>query len=186
MENIFLFIKATGNTGEGYYHNTLGFFVDESYAKRLADHYNKRITLLNELNELKYEYKEEMTTKFPSPEDDPVHDIPKWSSGIHMNQITTEMRSERDSLKEKNAKIAAKNGKIYAVWQNKINDLVNEWWRENLPDGLDDLETRTLLSWGDGTLYHFKYLPDIKFVVEKLESWKYKDHWIETLNLDIG
>lgn len=181
MENIFLFIKRTPSEDGVFYEDTLGFFVNESYAKRLADHYTKRVTLLSGLNDDMYDYKETLTKKFPSPESATYHDIPKWKAGIHMDEITPEMRNERETLKEKNAQIATKENVIHKIWQKKINGLVDEWWGENLPDGLDDLETRTLLSWDDGTLYHFKYLEGIIFAVDKLDSWKYKEHWMEIL-----
>lgn len=173
MENIFLFMKSTGNIEEGFYKNTLGFFVNESDGNRIANHYNKRLTILSDLNDAMYEYKKEMEKKFPFPESAPLFDIPKWRSGIHMDEITLEMRNERDILKEKNAEIATKDNKIYKIWQKQINGIIDDWWRENLPDGLDDLETRTLLLWDNGTLYNFKYLADIKFIVKKLEQWKY-------------
>ena len=52
-------------------------------------------------------------------------DVPKWKAGIHQDEITVEMRSERTRIKALNERIEERNSRITERWERvrRINKL---------------------------------------------------------------
>lgn len=57
----------------------------------------------------------------------PLKEIKKWKAGIHMNEITQEMRDERNATKEYNNQIIEVDRKIREAWEKRKDQWAGEF-----------------------------------------------------------
>lgn len=100
------------------YYKTAGsggfLFTTEEFAKEFCDNLNNIEKVAHKIYErisnelIEYEEELEKDLKF-------LHtlDVPKWKAGIHMDEITKEMRDERNRIIKENERRLEENSKMY-------------------------------------------------------------------------
>lgn len=127
MNEVFIVIKIRDDCGEIYRSNRI-----VAATKKIALAYIEEQTKANAIrreNIVKYQSASKVwedANKIVYP-DTPLKEIKKWRAGIHMNEITQEMRDERNATKEYNNQVVKELGKVREEWQKRKDQWTTEF-----------------------------------------------------------
>lgn len=106
-------------------NEVLGYKTSEDEAKSLVEALKADYNKAREFNDSLHEAYRKFEEKNESPLiRQNLVDFPRWPSGIGKDQITQEMRQERNEIIAKNQKTMEENSKAYAAWQIKQMEFV--------------------------------------------------------------
>jgi hypothetical protein len=137
MEKIFLIYSNDGGFEPQNY--VLGYKTSEDEVKAAVEalkvDYHKARAFNDSIHEAYRKFEEENESPLIRQN---LIEYQRWPSGIGKDQITQEMRLERNEIIAKNEKTREENSKAYAEWQLKqmeyvkplINAVANEPWFE--------------------------------------------------------
>jgi len=103
---------------------TIGYIEHELTAKTYCDNWNViQKTAIEYYDMFNDETREEYKDVSEATWD--WIDVPKWKAGIHQDEITFEMRAERNRIKALNERISERNNRITERWERvrRINKL---------------------------------------------------------------
>jgi len=168
MDTVYLVVKRIGEEYD-HYEVDYGFLTSRIDAECVCSFYNKRIEWFEELTTWAYTERERIDNQLGVLEYEKPVLIPKWKCGIAMDEITTEMRNERNQLQATNKAISDRNNAKYKAWCGESNSQMAVWWKQYLDiDKLNHIE-KDLLD--NSKVLDFKYLGDTKFYVKALDSF---------------
>jgi len=131
MGKIFLINRVFYNSDAGYDDNTvLGYVTSEEVAKIKVSELNK----LHEEVEILTKKIDEHASQVIRPslgniEYEVCPQYPKWGPGIHQDEITKEMRDERNRIIELQEEVSKRNNDRQCLWYDKAEKLKQEYIR---------------------------------------------------------
>jgi hypothetical protein len=159
-DTIFILI---GRSGEHWERSR--WTVCASHDREKLEKRSKKLLAKYRLNMHYYRLREDFCGKWhdenPMPPTEGYVDIPRWESGLRQEQITKEMRDERNRLIEENNQRLARNKVIDDAHDALYDAAVRAFFRDLLkskatdPDELDDKSVDRILelSWREEPEY---------------------------------
>ncbi len=127
MNTIFVVIKAGGEYDDKWEEVVISSFDKvkcEQYIEKEKENNKKALENCNKINQWRYEY----NSKNPHPTMPNVNlKQTKWPSGLRRDQITDEMRAERDKQKATNDTIMNTWRKLCEEYEEEMYSLLNEY-----------------------------------------------------------
>jgi hypothetical protein len=111
----------------------------------------------NQLAEWNAQYK----TDHPQPIYPKGEKIPKWKPGIHMDEITPEMRAERDDIESRNQALSDSYGILMDAWSDE-NEKASELFLDTLNVPVEERDS--LDYWRDSDYASFYKIEEIPWV----------------------
>lgn len=125
MNSIFI-IRSITSDYEGS-DGTVGWVETKEQAIEKAKHMNKIHELAVKFNHEKWEYHSHLHNTLPKEELEDVPSYPKWPAGIAHRDITSEMRDERERIKQLQVQIGERNGVKNKKRHDEIERLTKEF-----------------------------------------------------------
>lgn len=111
------------------------------------------------------DYRSEWEANNPSPilDRSEWREIKKWKAGLRQDEITQEMRDEREATKAHNQALSEAHTKLMDEWHERRRDAMRQWIadQDNYPEQLVDQALHGWMLWR----------PEYEFHVSTIDIW---------------
>ena len=108
----------------------VGVSLDPAIANRIAVEFNKHNERMTKIAERYYEYYESVMSEafdeIQSKYEKPIR-IPRWEAGLGENDITKEMREEREEITKRNDVISKRNDVVHQKCMKVVREKLKEF-----------------------------------------------------------
>lgn len=132
--------------------SVIGFTLTEEAAKEKVEELTKEYIEANEWIEKMHAKRKEFRDSIPELEYEKDLKIPRWPAGMKQEDITVEMRKERENIQGKNEMINSRNSKRYNERHKAENEYVTELWN-SIPKNLESYFDKDTMRGIHYTLY---------------------------------
>jgi len=105
----------------------VGWVETKELAENKTQEMNKNLEIAMEFNKEIWAYRNSLYNTIEKEQDEVVPSFPKWKAGIHMNEITKEMRDERNRIQKEAEEIMKRNSERDKRFRDKLDSKVKEF-----------------------------------------------------------
>ena len=105
----------------------VGWVETKDLAEKKVQEMNKNLEIAKEYNDKIWDYRDSIRNTIEKEQNEIVPQFPKWKAGIHQNEITKEMRDERNRIQKEAEEVLKRNDERDRRFQDELDSEVKKF-----------------------------------------------------------